>query len=259
MFFVAYAGVSRARQVAAAQEITSHLVWGVNYIEWMLRRQLVAAIGREVTPRDFAQYMEYHNRRVFLERFAPQPFAYAVRRPDHYPEGILSIENNVSDGTPDEPIRTFVSRDVIGAAHPMHFALSASARVAFTGEALVHGWVDHQFEGVALSSLTLSARARQFSSFLVLVGRIGGPGLFDPQFGIIVQNKDEVMIPLLKETIPTPKEFRDAIESLSPEQQVCFCGICVSARLCLTHRPSGSVSPPIFVACSWRARCLLCV
>lgn len=51
------------------------------------------------------------------------------------------------------------------------------------------GWVDHQFEGAPNASYTLSARARQFSSFLVLVGRISGPRLFDPQFGIIVQNK----------------------------------------------------------------------
>ena len=67
--------------------------------------------------------------------------------------------------------------------------------------------------------MSLNARARQFSSFLVLVGRISGPGQFDPQFGFICQNKDEFEIPLDLETIPTPKEFRDAIESLSPEQQ----------------------------------------
>ena len=30
------------------------------------------------------------------------------------------------------------------------------------------------------------------------------------------------MIPLLLETVPSPKEFRDAVESLSPEQQA-FC------------------------------------
>merc|ERR1712003_443391 len=35
----------------------------------------------------------------------------------------------------------------------------------------------------------------------------------------IVQNKDELTIPLSLSTIPTPKEFKDAIESLSPEQQ----------------------------------------
>ncbi len=34
-----------------------------------------------------------------------------------------------------------------------------------------------------------------------------------------MHNKDEVSIPLLLKQFPTPKEFRDAIESLSPEQQ----------------------------------------
>lgn len=81
--------------------------------------------------------------------------------------------------------------------------------------------------------MSLNARARQFSSFLVLVGRITGPGLFDPQFGFICQNKDEFEIPLDLETIPTPKEFRDAIESLSPEQQA-FCKLYRGMQLAST-------------------------
>ncbi len=36
---------------------------------------------------------------------------------------------------------------------------------------------------------------------------------------MLLQNKDSVRIPLPLEALPTPKEFRDAIESLSPEQQ----------------------------------------
>jgi len=40
---------------------------------------------------------------------------------------------------------------------------------------------------------------------------------------LIVKDKDELILPLLLETIPTPKEFKDAIESLSPEQQRCDC------------------------------------
>ena len=36
---------------------------------------------------------------------------------------------------------------------------------------------------------------------------------------LIVQNKDEVTLPLELEQLPTPKAFRDAIASLSPEQQ----------------------------------------
>ena len=92
-------------------------------------------------------------------------------------------------------------------------------KVAFTGDVYLHGYVGHQFDGASGLKLSLNARARQFSCFLVLVGRIAGPALFDPQFGMIVQNKDDINIPLDLETIPTPKEFRDAIESLSPEQQ----------------------------------------
>jgi hypothetical protein len=52
-----------------------------------------------------------------------------------------------------------------------------------------------------------------------MVGRITGAHTFDPKFAMIVQNKDDLRIPLLLETIPTPKEFADAIASLSPEQQ----------------------------------------
>src|SRR4029079_4215402 len=79
--------------------------------------------------------------------------------------------------------------------------------------------VSHQFSGQSATTLQLVARARQFSNFLLLVGRISGPGTVDPKIGIILQNKDALKIPLLLEQIPTPKEFRDAIESLSPEQQ----------------------------------------
>lgn len=39
---------------------------------------------------------------------------------------------------------------------------------------------------------------------------------------MVVRNKDEFTLPLECETIPTPKEFKDAIASLSPEQQE-FC------------------------------------
>lgn len=41
----------------------------------------------------------------------------------------------------------------------------------------------------------------------------------DPKAAIIVQNKDELLIPLLLDELPTAKEFKDAVKSLSPEQQ----------------------------------------
>ena len=54
---------------------------------------------------------------------------------------------------------------------------------------------------------------------MVLIGRVSSSTTFDPKYAALVQNKDELEIPLELSTIPTPKEFKDAIESLSPEQK----------------------------------------
>jgi len=186
----------------------------IGYIEHMLREQLIAAVGKTIGPSDFAEYMEFHEKRLFKTQYTPRPFCYAIRRPNHYPDGTLAIE-----GAGGLPISTTV-RCVSGAA-PMSFALNAATRVSFTGERYLHALVATTFSGQSTCprGLSLVARARQFSSFLLLVGKIGGADTFEPTHGIILQNKDELTIPLLLEQMPTPKEFRDAIESLSPEQQ----------------------------------------
>merc|ERR1719502_2174998 len=101
----------------------------------------------------------------------------------------------------------------------MSFALNASTNIAFAGDRHLHGWLSHQFSGSVDTKLSLVSKARQFSSMLVLVGRIASATSFDPKYAAIIQNKDELTIPLDLSTIPTPKEFKDAIESLSPEQQ----------------------------------------
>jgi hypothetical protein len=203
--------------VLHAKQIGQYHLDGVEYIEDMLRKQIIAAIGKEVQPVDFANYMVYHNRKVFKEQYQPQPFCYAVRRPDHYPEGVVSIEAQLADGSMPEPINTIVSKTE--ARSPIKFAIHAAATVSFTGDAYLHAFVDHKFSGSSGVSLSLNARARQFSSFLVLVGKVTGPGLFQPRYGMIVKDKDDITIPLQTETLPSPKEFSDAISSLSPEQQ----------------------------------------
>lgn len=199
-----------------AQDVCRHFAGGVDFIEGMLRAQLIAAIGKEVTPAEFAEYMAFHHRKLFKPEYRPQPFSYAVRRPGHDPEGGITLEARAGRAMPD-PIATLVTRRE--ATTPMSFALDASTRVSFLGERYLHAWVAHQFSGRTDLSLSLVATARQFSSFLLLVGTIASADSFSPRFGIIVQNKDVLSIPLMLEQIPTPKEFRDAIESLSPEQQ----------------------------------------
>ncbi len=215
LFTVAEATLSLAarHQVNLAEAVFD----GLNYIEDMLRKQIVAAIGKEVQPMEFAQYMLFHNRKLFKDQYRPRAFSYAVRRPEHCPEGIVSIEAQLADGSLAEPIQTIVSRSVIQT--PLVFPIHAAANVSFRGEVLLHGWLGHQFSGESGLTLSLVARARQFSSFIVLIGRITGPGLFDPSFGMIVKDKDELKIPLNLETIPSAKEFKEAISSLSAEQQ----------------------------------------
>ena len=63
----------------------------MNHLERLLRKQLIAAVGREITAQDFVEYMDFHNSRRYGSAFQPKTFCYAIRRPDHYPEGIVSI------------------------------------------------------------------------------------------------------------------------------------------------------------------------
>jgi len=234
------------------QQIFNSYVELVNYIETMLRDQLISAIGKVVQPSHFAEYMNYHHRNLFNKQYAPKGFCHAVRRPAHYPEGTLSLEQrddkgdyhpvpcmvahrrapstttstneqkdaggSKSDGVNGDRISTSEG-STSGEAPGMTFPLNAASDLTFYGDQYLHSFVVHQFSGAKPAPMRLAARARQFSSFILMVGNMAGPTSFAPKSAIVVQNKDDLLIPLLLETIPTPKEFKDAIESLSPEQQ----------------------------------------
>jgi len=188
---------------------------GVEYIEVLLRRQLMAAVGKEVRPSDLADFLRFHYTKVFRPEFQPKPFSFAVRRPNHSPEGDVSVETVSRD-----PIYTLQRHvDASHHHHQMQFAINASTNVAFGGDRVVHAWITQQFEDSPRPALSLAVRARQFSCFLLLVGNIGSASVFQPKHAIIVQNKDEVLLPLILECLPSAKAFADAIESMSPEQQ----------------------------------------
>jgi hypothetical protein len=174
------------------RQLCQHHANGVQYIEEMLRKQLIAAIGKELTPVDFSAYMDFHGRKLLKPQYRPQPFSHAIRRPEHYPEGVLSIEADSGGGAMPDPISTTAAWRAAG--HPMSFALDAATRVTFLGDRVLHAWISHQFSGSSGLALSLVARARQFSSFVLLVGRIASADVFEPKYGIIVQNKDLLKI-----------------------------------------------------------------
>jgi len=97
----------------------------VELTEAMLRQQIVAAIGKHVEAADFGRYMTFHNRKLFKGIYEPRPFCYAVRRPEHDPEGVVSIENADEDAS---PIYT-LARERNDVQAPMRFRLSAATEV----------------------------------------------------------------------------------------------------------------------------------
>jgi hypothetical protein len=203
--------------MCVANALAHRTVDCVNYIEFLIEQQLVAAVGKVVQPKDFGEYMQFHARRLFKAEYAPKPFVYAIRRPDHCPEGELTIDADVGDGSLAQPLHTLAASSV--AKRPWYFALGAASRVAFYGARHLHGGVLHKFANESDAKLQLTARARQFSSFVLLVGKIASADTFEPTHAMIVQNKDDVIVPLALETIPSAKAFKEAIQSMSPEQQ----------------------------------------
>ena len=81
------------------QEIVSKHKDAVGYIEYMLYSQLEAAVGKVVRAKDFNEFMAYHNKRLFLSAYTPRPFCYSIRRPDHYPEGLVALEQASDDAS----------------------------------------------------------------------------------------------------------------------------------------------------------------
>ncbi|GFH44735.1 hypothetical protein CTEN210_01209 [Chaetoceros tenuissimus] len=181
------------------------------HIEEMLMQQLNDAIGKRIAVSDLDEFVRFHNKRFFNETYAAEDFCYAVRRGNHYPDGLLSIE----EGGSGNNAMTFTRRL---SKRPMFIPINSATSIKFEGDLYAHAWMLQRYEKSPLS-FNIIARARQFSSFLLVLGKISGSNEFLPENAIILQNKDEINIPLLLDELPSAQEFKDAIESLSPEQQ----------------------------------------
>lgn len=126
----------------------------------------------------------------------------------------MSIET--MDKTAIETTRSIAS---CGVDEEMFFHLDAATKVKFTGTRYLHGYLSQTFANESAPGLVIRGRARQFSSYILLIGKIAAADLFEPTHAVLIQNKDSLLIPLLTETIPSAKAFKEAISSLSPEQQ----------------------------------------
>merc|ERR1712000_468044 len=101
--------------------------------------------------------MEYHNRKLFKEEYKPKLLSYSVRRPNHYPEGVLSVENNQG-----RPILSITRK--LTQIHPMKFNINEATSIEFGGPRFLHGWINNKFSGESGTSLKVTTRTNQFSS-----------------------------------------------------------------------------------------------
>eukprot|EP01082_Thalassiosira_pseudonana_P012433 g11301.t1 g11301 contig5:555219-557969(+) len=196
-------------------ELRSTFSDSMSYVEYMLETQLIAAVGKRLTSDDLDAFVTFNNARLLTP--PPQPFSLAVRRgPEHYPVGLISIES-IGSGNEKSNIIYSHSRQVNPDAS-IRIPLNAATNLELTGEQYLHGWIQNRF-GESHKSHRLVARARQFSSFILVIGTMSSATTLEPKDAIIISNKDELLIPLLLDELPTAREFKDAIKSLSPEQQ----------------------------------------
>lgn len=206
---------AEAKMVALSgqiDQVSKEYAHAVNYIESMLEKQLIAAIGKRVTTEALEEFVRYHNARFLQPK--PKAFCYSIGRPDHYPFGVVSLEKAGSG----EPIHT-LTRQVMSSP-PLKLQMTEATTVSLTGKTYLHGWMNFRSQGENIAnSFQVVARARQFSSFLLVVGTMMGSDELQPKDAIIIQNKDDVIIPLLLNELPSAKEFKDAVRSLSPEQR----------------------------------------
>ena len=228
----------------------------INHIEYMLYEQLHAAVGKTLTSVDFDEYMKFHYTKILSQTKRPKGFSVSIREHESSPVGELSIEINEtvqyrdsrgSNLTYEEAMGVLKQKyygvvptleierlqkmygtvrskpiDTLQIHQPliqMRLPLTASIDLHMNGTQTLHAFVSQQFSGAMPPTLNIHARARQFSSFILLLGRLPEKNLFVPDAAIIISNKDDVLIPLLTETIPTAKEFKAAIKSMSPTQQ----------------------------------------
>lgn len=119
------------------QTLSTQCIEGLDYIEDMLTTQLIRAIGQEVSFNDFERFMYFRHQQLFAQPHRPQPFSYSIRRPRHFPDGLLSIEKTAESDTTSTPIQTWVRQASVGP--PIRLPINAATTIQLGGERFLHG------------------------------------------------------------------------------------------------------------------------
>ena len=191
---------------------------GVKYIEDLLYKQVLEAIGSEIRINEFYDFMDFHHRQKFKrsKHLIPKPFSYSLRRrSDVHPEGVVNLSIQFTSG---ETRLLATSPKQLANAKPVTFHLDAATKIQMACQKTVHTAILYQFGEVEAPELKLNASCNPFSCFILFFVSFKSANEFEPISGIVLKDKDNITIPLPMEQIPTAKEFQKQIESLSKEQ-----------------------------------------
>jgi hypothetical protein len=164
-------------------------------IETNLRKQFIKAIGKEIQPKDFSDFMIFHNKKLFLDNYQTKPFCYSIRKSlNHTPEGTISIEDKESSTSTSTTqlqtlpnlIYSFVNlqgQENISSSPVMSFPINSAISVSFRGERYLHGYLRHSFSSDELG--TQNESDSNSSSKLLRMNSIGNVSLlsYDNSYG----------------------------------------------------------------------------
>eukprot|EP01060_Flectonema_neradi_P017872 TRINITY_DN2471_c0_g1_i1.p1 TRINITY_DN2471_c0_g1~~TRINITY_DN2471_c0_g1_i1.p1 ORF type:complete len:805 (+),score=175.58 TRINITY_DN2471_c0_g1_i1:89-2503(+) len=200
--------------VRSLKRMCDQIETSFDYLEELIKAQLIKAIGHKLTPSDFSEYMDHHCRVKFKEQYRPKLFSYPVQgRMKHDPEGVVEIDG----------LHTICGSGTVQTSSA--FLLDAVTEVQSnppsdrtSNEVIVHSVSNTTFSDSDLSQvLKLKARSRQFCSFILLIGRLVDEEYVVDQ-GILVQNKDEIEFILHLEDFKSNSELT-GLSGLSPVQR----------------------------------------
>lgn len=166
-------------------EISQLFSLSINSIENNLFKQFIKAIGKEIQPVDFRDYMIFHTRKLFLPEYQMKPFCYSIRKSSNYtPDGTISILDQTypSDSSSSNHIYTFVDHQTPETSHLMSFPINAAVSVSFKGDRYLHGYLRHSFGTESLSTDNDNSSSKSHIFRLNSVGTVSSLS-FDNAFG----------------------------------------------------------------------------
>ncbi len=196
-------------------EMAAQFFVSVAKVETMMHDQLTSAIGvSRVTRDDLEQHMRLRMQSAYGESVV-RPMCRSVRCDgESDPEAIVVIgERGSADGW------LTMSSGPDWQCGEVTFPISAATVVRCLPAIHVHGVTLFDVKGEPSHEAAMTVTTRQFGMCVIVLGRLEQNNRLVPEHAVLVQSRQILEIPLGLEVLPSQREFREAVASMSTEQR----------------------------------------